>query len=847
MTDHKENFDRLITTLSVNFINLEPEQLDVEIHKSLQMIGKFAAVDRSYVFLYSEDGNFMTNTHEWCAPGIEPQISQIQDFPVERLPWLQAIISNFGLIHVPNVEDLPPEASAEKEVFQSQSICSLVVVPIELSQKLIGFVGFDSVSCQKNWIDEDIALLKIYGSIIGRAIIQVKNQKELLLRERFFQKLNEISFSFLNAEDIEEMLDVVVNQLRYIIMADGCFITLWDEQNKKVVPAAASAPFSQSYKKIQILPGEKTVTELVIEKGKYLIVDNVNETPFISPKIANSFSPFCLIGIPLIAKNRKFGAFLLGFNKKHHFSKEEISLAQQAADLVSLALSKQFALQEAEKYAQEVEILRSSAMIVASTLEPELVFDHILDQLVKVVPFDFASVQMLTENYLEIKAAKGQPDPEKMIGTRFSIPGDNPNTLVIKQHRPIIFEDLHNLFIHSQENRLAHIHSWLGVPLIVHDQIIGMITLEKTEKGFYNNDHQKFATAFADQVAISLYNAQLYKDQQHKAMELDALRDTMYDVANELELSQLLPAIVKRAVSLLNADGGELALYDADKKELKVVVSQSVGKDITGAVLSTGEGLFGKVVETLQPIIIPNYMSWEERLPFYDDGVVHSVIASPLIIGKKLLGVIGIARITSPESFSEKDKNLLFLFGQHAAIALKNAELFNEIQTLTKVDALTGIYNRRGFNELCERELIHAKRSKLTQSMLMIDIDFFKKINDQYGHPIGDQILLSLSKELGKNLRQTDILCRYGGEEFAILLPETTIQTAKTIAERLRISISNYSFEVTKTTLHITISIGVSWMHGDHAELDILLDRADEAMYQAKRSGRNRVCVYNES
>jgi diguanylate cyclase (GGDEF)-like protein len=131
--------------------------------------------------------------------------------------------------------------------------------------------------------------------------------------------------------------------------------------------------------------------------------------------------------------------------------------------------------------------------------------------------------------------------------------------------------------------------------------------------------------------------------------------------------------------------------------------------------------------------------------------------------------------------------------------------------------------------------------------MLMIDIDFFKKINDQYGHPIGDQILLSLSKELGRNLRQTDILCRYGGEEFAILLPETTIQTAKTIAERLRISISNYSFEVTKTTLHITISIGVSWMHGDHAELDILLDRADEAMYQAKRSGRNRVCVFNES
>lgn len=847
MSDHKKSFDRLITTLSINFINLEPEHLDAEINKSLQMIGEFAKVDRSYVFLYSEDGNYMTNTHEWCAPGIEPQISQIQNYPVNRLPWLHEIISNFELVHVPNVENLPPEASAEKEIFQSQSIRSLVVLPIEFSQKLIGFVGFDSVSFQKNWINKDITLLKIYGSIIGRAIKQVKNQKELLLRERFFQKLNEISFSFLNSNTIDEMLDVVVNQLRYIIMADGCFITFWDEHNQKVIPAAASEPYSESYKNLQIKSGEKTVTEFVIENGKYLIVDNVDDSPFVHPRIANSFSSHCLLGIPLIAKNRKYGAFLLGFNKKHIFSKEEISLAQQAADMVSLALSKQVALLEAEKYAQEVEILRNSALIVASTLNPELAFDRILDQLEKVAPFDFASIQILSENYLEIKAAKGQHDPEKMIGTRFYIPGNNPNTHVIQQRKPIIFKDLHPLFIQNQENHLAHIHSWLGVPLIVHDKIIGMIALEKAENDFYDNDHQKFVSAFADQVSISLYNAQLFEEQQHRALEMEALRDTMYDVANELELSLLLPAIVKRAVSLLNADGGELALYDAEKQELKVVVSQSVGKDITGAVLSAGEGLFGKVVQTLQPIIIPDYMSWEERLPFYDGRVVHSVIASPLIIGKKLLGVIGIARIVSTEFFTEKDKNLLVLFGQHAAIAIKNAELFTEIQTLTKIDSLTSVYNRRGFNELCDRELIHAKRSKLPQAMLMIDIDFFKNINDQYGHPIGDQILLLLSKELAKNLRQTDILCRFGGEEFAIFLPETNIHIAKSIAERLRITISNYIFEVTKTTLQITISIGVSWMDGDHAELSLLLDQADEAMYQAKRTGRNRVCIYNES
>ncbi len=846
MSQHKENFDRLITTLSVNFINLEPENLDVEINKSLQMIGEFAAVDRSYVFLYNEDGNLMTNTHEWCAPGIEPQISQIQNFPVERIPWLHEIISNFALIHIPNVNDLPAEASAEKEIFQLQSIRSLVVVPIEYSQKLIGFVGFDSVCCQKNWMEEDITLLKIFGSILGRAIVQVNNKNKLLVRERFFQKLNEISFTFLNSMDIQEMMDVVVNQLRYIIMADGCFISLWDEQNKKVVPVAASNPFSQSYKNLKILPGEKTVTEYLVENDELIIIDNVEESPFLSPRIANLFSSHCLLGIPLMAENRKLGTILFGFNETHYFSQEEISLAQQSAYLVSMALSKQLALQEVKKYAQEAEILRNSGMIVASTLEPDLAIDRILDQLGQVVPFDTASIQMLSDGYLEIKAGKGKAAPDNTMGKRVFIPGDNPNTLVIQHQKPFSFEDVQKEFVTYQKKEFAHIHSWLGVPLIVHDLIIGMIALEKSEENFYNNNHVKLVRAFADQVSISLYNAQLFKDEQRRALELDALRDTLFDVTNELELPQLLPAIVKRAVSLLNADGGELALYDADKQELKVVVSQSVGKDITGAVLSAGEGLFGRVVETLQPIIIPDYMQWENHLPFYEGGMVHSVIASPLIIGKKLLGVIGIARIESTESFSVKDQNLLALFGQHAAIALKNAELFNEIQTLTKIDTLTGAFNRRGFNELCQRELVHSKRSNHPQSMLMIDIDFFKLINDQYGHPVGDQILCLLSTELGKNLRQTDILCRYGGEEFAILLPETNIQTAKIIAERLRINVSNYSFELAKTTLHLTISIGISWMHGKHAELGILLDRADEAMYQAKRGGRNMVCVYNE-
>jgi len=846
-TDGNSNIDRLISNFSINFINLNPENLDLEIQQSLGQASEFIGVDRCYMGVFYQRDLNDYKRFQWTAPGIEFHLNHTSTTPVNTLPWWDQTNSQFNLMHIPNLDELPPNPVTTKETMQVTGVKSMLVLPLNFDQKLTGYLQFEAIESPKTWTEDEIASLQTFASILTHVIDQVNSQNELMVRERYFQKLNEISLSFLNAQTNQEMLDVVVNQMKYIIMADGCFIALWDETTRKVTPAAASEPFSEEYKKLKVQPDEKSITEQVVHSEDILIIHDIAKSPFSSRRIAHAFASNCLLGIPLIVKDQKLGSIILGFEETHFFTQEEIALAKQAANLVSLALSKQMALQEAKKHAQEVEILRNSAMIVASTLEPEMAVSLILEQLEQVVPFDYASIQMLSDNYLEVIAVNGQHIPANMLGQRFFIPGDNPNTLVIQTLMPYSYANVQEEFIPFRAPKFAHIHSWLGVPLIVHEQIIGMIALEKSDINFYNTDHIKLASAFADQVSISLYNAQLYQDEQLRARELDALRDTLFDVTNELDLSQLLPAILKRAVALLNAEAGELALYDSEKDVLNVVISQSVGKDISGAVLSVGEGLFGRVAESGQPLIVPDYMQWDEHLEFYNGGVVHSVLASPLIVGKKLMGVIGIARTNSTEVFTEKDQNLLLLFAQQAAIAIKNAELFNEVQTLTKIDELTGAYNRRGFNELCYRELLRAKRSNQPQSMLMIDLDFFKKINDQYGHPIGDQMLIMLCHELKDHLRETDIMCRFGGEEFAVLLPDTDLQTALSISERLRMKIDEKPFIVPEMILHITISIGISWMPGDQAELYQLLDQADEAMYEAKRSGRNQVCVYKEN
>lgn len=185
---YRAKFEELVTGISAHFVNLASEQTDGGIHNALGEIGGFVSVDRSYVFLFDATGAIMSNTHEWCAPGIEPQIANLQGLGADVLPWWMDKLRRFERIHIPRVADLPPEASAEKEILQAQDIQSLIVLPLVYRKTLIGFLGFDSVRVEKTWSEDDIALLKIVGEIIAGALerkrveIELRQQRDFALQ-----------------------------------------------------------------------------------------------------------------------------------------------------------------------------------------------------------------------------------------------------------------------------------------------------------------------------------------------------------------------------------------------------------------------------------------------------------------------------------------------------------------------------------------------------------------------------------------------------------------------------------------------------------------------------------------
>ena len=185
-------------------------------------------------------------------------------------------------------------------------------------------------------------------------------------------------------------------------------------------------------------------------------------------------------------------------------------------------------------------------------------------------------------------------------------------------------------------------------------------------------------------------------------------------------------------------------------------------------------------------------------------------------------------------------------FADEAAIMIENARLYEKAQLMATFDALTGIHNRRYFFEEAKKEFNRLKRYNNQLSVIMIDIDHFKLINDRFGHAAGDKVLIQFVERVQKKLRNSDVLARYGGEEFSILLPQTGLEQARQAAERIREEIAYQPFSTGEAETYITISLGVAENTDDVADLDELIDRSDKAMYEAKQFGRNRVRIWRE-
>ena len=252
-----------------------------------------------------------------------------------------------------------------------------------------------------------------------------------------------------------------------------------------------------------------------------------------------------------------------------------------------------------------------------------------------------------------------------------------------------------------------------------------------------------------------------------------------------------------------------------------------------------GEGLIGHAAARMQPRLVMDAAADTRRTP--REHASGAWLLYPIVVHEQLLGV---AQWTRPVSnpFSSEDITRLESLVPQAAIALENVYIRAQVHDLAATDGLTGLWNHRRLHEVLRDELRRAVRYQRTLSILMMDVDSFKTFNDTYGHPQGDQLLRTVARILRYSVRNVDYVGRYGGEEFLIVLPETSKDDACRLAERIRAEIEEHAYVIVEgKAIRRTISIGVASYPEDALSPDELMKRADEALYRAKRSGKNRV------
>ena len=693
-------------------------------------------------------------------------------------------------------------------------------------------------------------------------------EKQRDMRTNFLEKLGRVTALVLEPDNLQATLEILTEQLAGLFHAEDGFFTLWDSEREQPIPTAAFGPLKETFPLIRLEPGVVTLSSSLMQVEHPIPVVDIQDTPFIDPRAAAIFSSQSMLGIPFITQKRKLGAILLGYQESHVFTPEELFQAQITSDQVALVLSKLLMLEDERKQLRQLTALHDVAL-TSIQVENE---DQLIERVTEIIgnnlfPDNFG-IMLLHEQEKFV-----YPHPsyrfyktEKLVFNEIPL-GQGITGLVAQSGQPRCTGNVREVeeYLNMDENT----HSELCVPIRFKERILGVINAESTRPDAFSGEDERLLVTLAGQLATAIEQLRQAQAERKWSDQLAHSRDLVYAIAHittQIEKSLSVNEIIQALGREL--DGIDLtcilAVYDRTLKSFTInytsmkspfleIVEAALGYPLLKYMFphSKFESLLG-ARELSQPTVLVDpveeikalFTQINERgipLLLQKIGVAQDVepMWLPLVFEENLLGILWVWG----RGITRSDLPILSIFAKQISNSLERARLFEEVQSLALTDPLTGLQNRRSVFEVGRIEFSRAKRMKRPFSCMMLDLDHFKKINDQFGHPSGDQILQDFAARCLNFVRDGDLVGRYGGEEILILLPETDLEMALRVAERLGAAIAEKTFQTLENEISVTVSIGVAAMDENTPHLEALIARADQALYIAKHKGRNRVAV----
>jgi diguanylate cyclase (GGDEF)-like protein len=414
-------------------------------------------------------------------------------------------------------------------------------------------------------------------------------------------------------------------------------------------------------------------------------------------------------------------------------------------------------------------------------------------------------------------------------------------------------------------NRARRTLSQLFVPVRSDARTIGVLSIQSYAKHAYNSSSLETLKTLANHCAGALERIWAQEALAQMVERLKVLHQAAHAISASLDMEQLCGAIHATVEKVMPCDDFVIDGYDTETNEiLPIYAIEYPHKRVKTEKYVADHGMAGYIVHTQKSILLNSLQEMDESGITFElygsegKDASQSIVAVPMILHGKAVGMIS-AQSYRQDAYTKDDLFLLELMAAHAAVAIENARLFATTQKLADTDPLTETFSRRKFFELAEREFNRAMRYQKPLSVIMLDVDKFKKINDRFGHRAGDMALKLVVAQCKASLRDVDIFGRLGGEEFAVVLPDTDLEQAVRAAERLCKLVQSANLEEAenlieletgrkfkKDALKVTISVGVAALDESCNSMDALIERADRAMYSVKYAGRNQINIWND-
>ncbi|MEW6366570.1 MAG: sensor domain-containing diguanylate cyclase [Acidobacteriota bacterium] len=734
-----------------------------------------------------------------------------------------------------------PDTSADPRYVPGvEGARSEIAIPLLVNDQLYGVLDVESQKVY-SFTEDDFKVLCVFASHIAMALHNALIFESERKRLSQLEVLNQIRNRLSARQEVDKLLQTVASSIVEFFNFHHVLIFLQDEQEQKL-GVIASATLDPAAPHGCELPVDDNIVARAFSERRALMVPSRDGSPLAARVVAEAESEMC---IPIAAGGTPIGAIYVGNVGSAGFDKKDLQVLEAISEQLSTVVTDAFAFQRESKRDRHIEVIHRIGLVPLQSFDFRKFTDDIASLIYDVYRFHHVSLYSFEKRsqQLELVAFAGEEMRDQQVGDKTGA-GEGIVGHVARTGDYFLSNDT------TAESRYKEAFldtkSELTLPIRCDQEIVGVLNLESRKLNQFDKSDIDVFGKIADQVGYTIKNAELFRQKSSAHNLLLNLNSLSRELNATFDRKKILSAVVKQLPDLIGCRLCSVFFYHPQENTLELMVHNLPYLDEgDGMTVSVDDNVLMKKVISLNRSVYVADIETELSIPNKPQYATKSFLNILLRHQERIIGVLNLTDKHDRHVFSSEEFYLAHSFCEHLATAIVNAERYQKILELSITDGLTGLYVHRYFQEALDREIARSSRYNLPLSLLFLDLDDFKRFNAAYGHQVGDIVLREVAIALRTVTRAVDIACRYGGEEFTVILPSTNLEQARIIAERLRRKIASHAIVYGKKDLAVTASIGICQYRPGLSKAD-LIELADKAMQRAKASGKN-VAVASET